>query len=515
MKIIKNKRSIVLSSLIVTIATFSIKVLGMIKQSVIASVCGANIETDAFFVATGIIGQLAVVLFSAISITLLSMYTREREKNSEIEANRLLTATLIVFLPISVALSIFFFLLSKRIAVFMGASYNEDQLSYLIHYLKIMSFAYIPWCIYLTLNVSLEANNSFLPGKGQGLFQNLFLICGAVFLYPIFGMDVLVYAFLLSGISECILLILCGRKYYKPQVSIEKVQMVIKQLLPLAIPLILGNAIYEVNDIVDKQISLLLGSGMASLLTYGSTLNEIVTGVIVASVATVLFANFANWAAKNEIEKISKNVKRSIEYLSLLIIPIMVMCIICGDQIVRILYGRGSFGEPQIRITYYVVIGYAIGFIFQSIRAVLVKVFYAFQDTKTPMINGMTSVGINIVLSIILAKFIGVMGIALATSIGMIIVTGALLFGVKKHLPLFSVKGCFIECFKDIISGIIAAIIVLLIKKYLNINVYSDFLIEGLVCIIIYIFVLVLMKSKSLEGVYMLLIKRQGDDNGK
>ena len=327
MKIIKNKRSIVLSSLIVTIATFSIKVLGMIKQSVIASVCGANIETDAFFVATGIIGQLAVVLFSAISITLLSMYTREREKNSEIEANRLLTATLIVFLPISIALSIVFFLLSKRIAVFMGASYNEDQLSYLIHYLKIMSFAYIPWCIYLTLNVSLEANNSFLPGKGQGLFQNLFLICGAVFLYPMFGMDVLVYAFLLSGISECLLLILCGRKYYKPQVSIDKIQMVIKQLLPLTIPLILGNAIYEVNDIVDKQISLSLGSGMASLLTYGSTLNEIVTGVIVASVATVLFANFANWAAKNEIEKISKNVKLSIEYLSLLIIPIMVMCL--------------------------------------------------------------------------------------------------------------------------------------------------------------------------------------------
>lgn len=271
---------------------------------------------------------------------------------------------------------------------------------------------------------------------------------------------------------------------------------------------ILGNAIYEVNDIVDKQISLSLGSGMTSLLTYGSTLNEIVTGVIVASVATVLFANFANWAAKNEVEKITTNVKSSIEYLTVLIIPIMVMCIVAGDQIVGILYGRGSFGEAEIKVTYYVVIGYAIGFVFQSIRAVLVKVFYAFQDTKTPMINGVVSVGINIALSILLSQYIGVMGIALATSIGMLIVTAALFSRVKKHLPLFSVRGCFVECTKDLIAGVIAAVIVLSVKNFLDLNVFFDFIIEGFVCLLCYICVLAVLKSKSLIDVYKMILRK-------
>ncbi|PWJ14692.1 murein biosynthesis integral membrane protein MurJ [Ruminococcus flavefaciens] len=502
---VDKKRSIVFSSLIVTIATFSIKALGLIKQSVLASICGASTQTDAFFVATGIIGQLAVVLFSAISITLLSMYSRERVKNGDIQANCLLTSTIAVFLPISFLLTFLFFVFARPIAIIMAPSYSENQLSCLIHYLRIMSIAYVPWCIYLTLNVSLEANNSFLPGKGQGLFQNVFLIVGAILLYHKYGMDVLVYAFLLSGVAQCVLVAICGKKYFKPHISKEKIQVVIKELLPLAIPLMLGNAIYEVNDIVDKQISLALGSGMASLLTYGSTLNEIVTGVIVASVATVLFANYANWAANNEIDKIITNLKSSINNLLLLITPIMIMCIVAGDQIVGILYGRGNFGEYEIKVTYYVVIGYALGFIFQSIRAILVKVYYAFQDTRTPMINGMIAVFVNIVLSIILSKYIGVMGIALATSIGMFIVTIALAIGIKKHLSNFYFHECLSECFKDLFSGVVAAILLYFIKNFININTVIDFIIEGSACIVIYISILILLKSKSLKSASQLL----------
>lgn len=115
----------------------------------------------------------------------------------------------------------------------------------------------------------------------------------------------------------------------------------------------------------------------------------------------------------------------------------MVMCFVAGDLIVGVLYGRGSFSADAISRTNGVVIGYAAGFFFQAARATIVKVYYAFQDTKTPMINGAISVGVNVVLSFTLSKFLGVSGIALATSISMFAVTMLLLLSEKIHSKFF------------------------------------------------------------------------------
>lgn len=74
-------------------------------------------------------------------------------------------------------------------------------------------------------------------------------------------------------------------------------------LISLAGPLIVGNAIYEINDIVDKQISSGLGHGGVSVLSYGASINEIVTSLIVTSLSTVLFSHYATWIAEGKIER--------------------------------------------------------------------------------------------------------------------------------------------------------------------------------------------------------------------
>jgi putative peptidoglycan lipid II flippase len=113
----------------------------------------------------------------------------------------------------------------------------------------------------------------------------------------------------------------------------------------------------------------------------------------------------------------------------------MSLCIFAGDDILRLFYGRGNFGEHEVKMTETVVIGYAAGFIFASARANVVKVFYAFQDTKTPLINGAISILLNIGCSITFSRFLGVGGIALATSVAMLVSVVLLMFKLKKYLP--------------------------------------------------------------------------------
>lgn len=493
-----KKNSIVRSTIEISLITLGIKLLGLVKQSVIAACCGASDETDAFFVATGILVQLCLVVFSAISISLLSIHTDILVNNGRDESNKLINGVLRVFIPISIIISIIFYLFSRNIAELFAPSYNDKQIVILANYIQIMSWSFTIWCYYLILNVVLETDKRFLPSKGQAFFQNVFLICGAVFLYDRFGMQALVYSFLMSGIAQCALVSWCARKEFWILFARVNVRDHVKRLLALSFPLIVGNAIYEINDIVDKQLSIGLGSGSVSYLTYGGTINEIVTGVIVSSVTVILYSHFATWVAMGDIKSVERNLKRVLEYLSIIVLPIMVMCIGAGDQIVDILYGRGSFTGDDVNQTYGVVVGYALGFVFQAARANIVRVYYAFQDTRTPMINGAISVSMNVVLSIILSKYYGASGIALATSIAMLVVTILLTSGIKKHLPNFSVRDCCSEGLKGGIAALVCGFVLAFIRGVTHVNLYFDFLIEGSCVVIVYSIALVLLRSTSI-----------------
>ena len=506
-----KKRGIIHSTILVTMITFLIKFLGLVKQSVLAAVCGATAETDAFFVGSGVIVSLCIVIFSAISISLLSLHTDVLLKEGREKSNDLINAVLRVFIPISLGITLIFFVFSTPIGKLLAPSYEGEQLQLLSHYIQVMSSAFILWCYYLTINVVLETDKIFIPGKMQGLFQNLFLIAAALLLYPKYGVQVLLYAFLLSGLAQCILVTWCARKQFHFVFRKINAGFQIKQLISLSIPLIIGSAIYEINDIVDKQISTGLGAGNVSYLTYGATINEIVTGVIVSSVSTVLFAHFATWISEGKTDQVEKKLENCIEYLTVLIMPIMAMCIAAGDQIIQILYGRGNFNLDDVHMTYGVVIGYALGFVFQAARANIVKVFYAFQDTKKPMINGTIAVGTNIVLSILLSKVIGVSGIAVATSMAMLLVTVLLAKDVKKYLPGLSLRRCFRECAKGAVAGVAVTAVVWLMHEMIAMNLYTKFITEGIVCVGLYAMLMYLLKSKCIKSIAwkaMGLVKR-------
>ena len=319
----------------------------------------------------------------------------------------------------------------------------------------------------------------------------------------------MLYAFILSGLLECVVVTIVAVKT-KFKFIIQKIDYrnEVKKLIVLTIPLLLGNAMYEVNQIVDNQIATGLGSGSASVLNYGASIHDMVVGVIVTSVSVVLFSHCSTWVAKGELKNVEKSLEKILTYLTLILLPIMVMCVVSGDQIVELFYGRGSFGQTEIKLTYSVVIGYYLGFIFQAARANLVKIFYAFQDSKTPMINGMISIVCNVVLSFLLSRHIGISGVSLATIISMFIATVLLIRDVKKYLPNFSEMACMTEIVKGIIATVISVVVLILIKQMTFGNVVIALIVEGGMVVIIYCVSLCIFKSNSIRDA-LDIIKRK------
>ena len=497
-----KEKKILLSTLQVTLITLFIKFMGLIKQSVLAASCGATMETDAFFIATGTMVNLSTVIFSAISISLLTIHANVLTNEGRKESNELINAVLKFFIPVAIGLMIIVCLGSSVIAKVLAPAYQGEELRLLSEYIKPMSISFVLWCYFLTINVILETDKQFIQGRGQGFFQNVFLIFSALILYPKYGMKALVYAFLLSGLAQCILVTWCARDRFKFVITKNSTNKYVYSLIKVAVPLFLGNAMYEVNTIVDGQVATSLGAGEASILNYGATINDMVVVVIVTSVSTVLFSHFSTWIAKNEIGEVEINLKRVLEILSLLLFPIVVMCIVTGYQIVEIFYGRGNFGEKEIWMTYGVVVGYAVGFVFQAARSNLVKVYYAFQDSKTPMVNGVLAIVLNITLSITLSNFIGVAGVALVTSISMLFVTVLLFIGVKKYLPSFTLKESCKELFKGAMAACITAIGAFALKSILSAGLMITFLIISFFVVSIYTILLFLFKSDNIEWIW-------------
>ena len=125
-----KKRGIIHSTVLVTMVTFLIKFLGLVKQSVLAAVCGATAETDAFFVGSGVIVSLCIVIFSAISISLLSLHTDALLKEGREKSNDLINAVLRVFIPISLGITLIFFMFSTPIGKLLLHPMKESSFSY-------------------------------------------------------------------------------------------------------------------------------------------------------------------------------------------------------------------------------------------------------------------------------------------------------------------------------------------------------------------------------------------------
>lgn len=169
-------------------------------------------------------------------------------------------------------------------------------------------------------------------------------------------------------------------------------------------------------------------------MTYASRLNDFVQGIFVLSFVTVMFPLISKMAVQKNKEDFKQSISEVISVVILIVVPASVGIMILAEPIIRLLFGHGHFDERAIEMTTHALFFYSIGMIGYGIREILNRTFYSLQDTKTPMYNASMAVILNIILSIILSYFMGISGIALATSISALFCSTLLVIKLRKKL---------------------------------------------------------------------------------
>ena len=146
-----------------------VKIIGFIKQAVIAAYFGATGQTDIYMLVSELVESLGEVLFSSISITFLTMYAGIYADKNELAKRQFVSNTVFYGLPVTIILMIAVYLFSPQLAHLLAPGYDTAQLSEVAKYLKLMSIGMVTMFISAVCRAILDAEKHFIPPKLEGL----------------------------------------------------------------------------------------------------------------------------------------------------------------------------------------------------------------------------------------------------------------------------------------------------------------------------------------------------------
>ena len=416
-------KSLFRSFFTVSFYTFLSRVLGFIRDILIARYLGSTVIADAFFVAFRIPNFFRRVLAEgAYSAALIPVFSGvvlnpkdEREASDFVEntTSMLLFATLVLTI-------LFFFGMPYIIQVLApGFTDNKEAYELAVHFGKII----FPYIIFISLAAHFASINNvherFAAGAFAPAILNISFILSLFFLTPFVTTagHALSYGVLIGGIFQFLYLYRSVLNFYQPRIRIPVLNEKLKKFFKLFLPGVVGSGVIQLNIVIGTIIASFLPVGAISHIYYADRLNQLPLAIFGIALGIVLLPSLSK-AIKQSDQETTHNIQnRSIEFSLLISLPSAIGLFILAEPIIYILFERGAFVKEDTFYTAKVLSYFALGLPAYIIIKVLVSCFFAREDTKTPLYISIVSVISNVVLSLLLIGSMREMGIAIATAI--------------------------------------------------------------------------------------------------
>lgn len=456
-----NNDKLIQSSIGITIVMIIAYILSFAKHAIFAMYYGVSFQADAFVIAI----QMPVVLFAIVTVgiktVVLPIYTKRLIEVGKEHATLFVRNIMTIALIASSCFTVIGILLADWIIYLFAPGLDGQTNSLAVTLLRIV-FPIMIFTIQADIyKAVLNSWKVFCWPQMASYFQNIMLIAVVLVLTGSMGIYAAIAGTLLGTIVQYIYLLLLSRKYfsYRPYLNIKDAD--IRQTGKMAVPVIIGIGVAEINRIVDRIIASGLSVGSISSLNYASRLNGLFSGLAVQAIATVAFPSFARLAIKKDYNTLNRLINNILSILILTVLPLTAGLILCNTELVSIVFERGVFDKNAVSQTGSIFVFYNIGLLFVTVRGIICRVYYSFNDTKTPMINGGIGVAFNIVLNILLSRLMGAPGLALATSISSAIICSLLLFNLKNKYTGYHLKEAKVALVKAVVAtiGMIAVLL--------------------------------------------------------
>ncbi|MEW5056775.1 MAG: murein biosynthesis integral membrane protein MurJ [Cycloclasticus sp.] len=458
-------KSLLKSTAVVGSMTMLSRVLGFVRDIVIARFFGADAATDAFFVAFKIPNFMrrlfAEGAFSQAFVPVLSEYkeTRSTEALKELieKTAGTLAATLFLISIVGV------FAAPLLIYLFAPGFVSEGPRHEMTVEMLRLTFPYL-FFISLTAMAGgvLNTFGKFAVPAFTPVFLNLSLLAAVFFLSPLLEQPVMALAWgvLLAGVVQ---LVFQFPYLYKlgllPRLRYDRDHAGVRKIMKLMLPALFGVSITQLNLLLDTVLASFLVAGSVSWLYFSDRLVEFPLGIFGIALATAILPNLSKSYAAGKHEEFSSSLDSALRWVVLLGLPAALALFFLAQPMLATLFQYDAFSPADVDMSALSLMAYAIGLPAFILIKVLVPGFTARQDMKTPVRIGVYSVLSNMLMSLVLVFFLQHAGLALATSLAAFINAALLFRALLKAGVLKLQQGWLSFMLRVVVANVIVGVI--------------------------------------------------------
>lgn len=431
------------SAVIVMAFILASKAMGFFREILIAAVYGSGETTDTYYLVYKGIGIFISILNSAILTTLLPIFSEINEKKGKGELQGfagLMMNTAGIF---TVLLTLVIWIISPWAVKILGPGFSGEQVSLAVELFRVGFIMIIFVMITSFITVYMHYHEQFTIPAASGIPLNIVVVGFLLLFAGIKGIEGLMTAMVVGyGIQLLIMILFLLKMKYKHSWLTGFQSPYLKKTLGLAVPVMIGTTVQQINTVIDTNLASQLKPGSLSSLSYASKLEEVIVGVFILTVSSIFFPMLTKEFSHRNYTGMKEIMSYGINFILLVTIPVTVGVFVLSQPLVKLFFERGMFDETATAMTSMAFIFYSIGLTGIGIREMASKMFYSIKDTKTPMLIGVMGVFINVTLNLILIRYLEHSGLALATSIATLV--SALLMMIVLRKKLGTIKGSYL-----------------------------------------------------------------------
>lgn len=457
---IKNK-SLLKSGLVLSLMTFASRIMGLIREMTKAAFLGTSAYADAFGIAF-MIPNLFRRLFAenAISVAFIPTFRgyleedNSEEKHAETQLFVSSTLTLVSFL--TAVVTVIGILLSRFIVPFF---FNGNTDEVILTEASLLTKIMFPYLFVISIAAFfqgiLNGSNIFAPSGFTPVLFNGIVVLVTYMLTPILdnpnnlpqealAARAMSFGVITGGCMQALFqwpfVKKTGWKTTLTGLKNAFTNPGTRKVIALIVPTIIGMAAYQLNDLVSTALAGNAGTGTVASLQYSLRLQELILGIFAVSIGTVILPDLSGLAKKEMWSEFNAMLIQAIKIIALICVPVTFYSLICGEDLISLVYKTKSFDDDSVQMTLNVFRFHILGLYFIAVNRIISPAFYAQGNTKLPTLAGIICFAVNILLALILAFPMKGNGIALALTLASAVNTVCLFIFMKKMKGMNAVE---------------------------------------------------------------------------
>ena len=432
-------RSVTGAAGVIGAATLSSRVLGFIRDILLAQLFGATASADAFYVAYRIPNLLRELFAEgSMSSAFIPVFTEYHTLRTKQETWELASAVFTTLLSIVTGVTLIGILAAPGIVWILAPGFRVDAAQ--LATTTLLAQVMFPYLVFVSLAALamgiLNSLRAFAVPALTPVFLNVCIIVFALFVSPILEEPILGVAagVVVGGIAQFVMQLPALRRrgfsfgwLFKPgHPGVRRIGLLI-------VPTLLGMSVTQINLTVSTVLASFFPGG-PTYLYYGMRLIQFPLGIFGAALGTALLPTLSAQAARGDLDQLRGMVNYGLRMLLFIIVPSMAGLMLLREPIVHLFFEHGAFSARDTAGTSAAVLAYATGLWAFSGNRILNSAFYSLQDTKTPALTAILGVVTNLTLALVLMDPLGHVGLALATAVAAMVNTGLLLVFLTRRL---------------------------------------------------------------------------------